>query len=288
MAIGGIVGSITNPGRTIQRLAVLERMIKGYDGSIGKAIKSYTKAISSGAKKGVKATRKAITPISLGGLSYGEERSKKGEPGVESFRKRLAELERIQSNPQAAMERIAESTSKIADVAPNLAQTIAVKAQQAAGYLLQKAPKDPRPPTAIAARPWTPNDLDLRRWEKIAATVEDPRNFLGSMIDGTVTRDEVEAMEMIHPETLQKIKTGIVDELAENPESVNYNGRIQLSIVFATPFDPSATPQHILSIQAGIQAPPQPQEQGLAGLRTGAVSKIKTEAALSPTQAIDV
>ncbi len=289
MAIGGIIGSITNPGRTIQRLAVLERMIKNYDGQIGKSIKTYIKTISGGAKKTAKGARKAITPTSIFGLSYGEERSKKGETKVESFRKRLAELERVQTNPEAATKRIVDSTDKIAGVAPKLAQAIAVKAQQAAGYLLDKAPKDPRPPTAIAGRPWTPTDRDLQRWEKIAGAVEDPlNNFMNSMTDGTVTRDEVEAIELIHPETFQKIKTGIIDELAENPESVDFNGRIQLSIIFATPFDPSASPHHIQSIQAGILAPPQQQDQRAGGLRTSGVAKIKTEPALSPTQAIDV
>jgi hypothetical protein len=242
MALGLGLSVFTNPGRMIQLRAALDRMSSRSEVGVVKAIKGYIKKATGKAKP---AARGMLAPASLKILSdsnWGDKRTK-DKNKYEAFNRRADELTSFLSNPEKTMERLKTNVGDVADVAPNVATAMMTKAVQSARYLYDRMPKSMSSDTLIAKK-FKPAEIELARWERIAAVIDNPLNLMKSIQAGMVTIEEVHAVRDNYPQIYEKIVT-----------------RVQLSILFDVPVDATMEPEFLARMQVmNIPKPVGPPE----------------------------
>lgn len=251
--VAGLALSVmTNPGRMIMLRAAMERMQGSTTFAIGKSLREYVKRATGKlpALKGV------IAPASLKILqksNWGDTRTR-DKTRQQAFQKRVGELTSFVANPMQLADRLARNTETIGDVDPRIAQTMQTRAANAAQYLYDHAPKPPNRATMIAGK-WKPSDIDLARFERISAVIEDPKEALESLKRGTLTVDEVEALKNCYPKIYEGIVVQLAEQIPQLREDLPYRERVQLSILFGVPVDATMEPNFLAAIQA-VSAPP--------------------------------
>ena len=91
------------------------------------------------------------------------------------------------------------------------------------------------------------------RFARYVSASEDPLSVLKSLEQGTITPEEVEALEVVYPELFQFTVATIVQYLPKLQRDLPYDKKVQLSILFKVPVDSSTRPEFVKSIQAMYQ-----------------------------------
>lgn len=249
--VGGALGAIMNPGRSIRQLTTIERIAGGYSQRIKMGLHRFlSRHKPGGPKRGRKFIKRMIAPTSVNALkdtSFGE-RKKESKTRQKAFRDRMDELNSFVM-PEVGPDRIAKSTETISKVAPQVAEAIQVKATQAAGFLLDKAPKNPGMPVIFGPE-WEPSETDLSKFERYVRAVSEPMSIVADLENGTLSHEAVEAMKAIYPKIYEEMRMEIVGNLGEIRKTLPYEDRIQLSILFDMPVDPTMQPEFIAIVQA--------------------------------------
>lgn len=246
LALGLVLSVATNPGRMIQLRAALDRMSSRTEMGVVKAIKGY---IGKAAGKIKKPARGIVAPASLkilGGSNWGDKRTK-DKNKYEAFNRRSEELTSLLSNPEKTMDRLKTNVGDVSDVAPNVATAMQVKSVQAARYLYDRMPK-PLTTDTLLAETFKPSDVDLAKFERIAAVIDNPENALKSLQAGMLTVEEVDALKANYPQMYEQIVTTLAEQIPELRESLPYKERVQLSILFDVPVDATMAPEFLTAM----------------------------------------
>lgn len=261
-AAGFALGSVMNPGRIVRQLATIDRIASKSKGSVRSSISSFARKASKRKGKPSKVKR-LVAPTSVGALS----RHTGIKDQQEAFTKTVDELTKIASDPNYAADKLESSVASIQNVAPQLATQVQLKARRAISYLTHKMPKNPGRPTVFKS-PWKPTPSQIDKMERIVQVFDNPMSVLKDLENGTLSAESVEALGILYPEMYKQI----VYQLTENMDKLQdlpYKERMQLSIMFDVPLDPTMEPQFIASMQAAqtrVADPGQPpQQRGMLG-----------------------
>lgn len=249
---GGVIGAVMNPARTIRQLVTLERISGGYSQRVKAGLHRFIDRYRPGASTGKrgKLAKRLIAPTSVHALkdaSFGEKK-RESKTRQEAFQHRMEELREFTA-PEISASRIAKSTETVGHVAPKVAQAIQVKALQAAKFLLAKAPKNPGAPIIFGPE-WKPSETALSTFERYVRAVSDPMSIVTDLENGTLSHEAVEAMKAIYPKMYEEIRSEMIANIGELRETLPYSERIQLSILFDMPVDPTMQPEFIAIVQA--------------------------------------
>lgn len=286
---GLMLSVLTNPGRTAQVRAALERITSDVDLQIGKSIKSYiNKAIGKAVEKAPKAKR-LVGPLSqrvLMDSNWGDKRTK-DKDRQQAFERRVSELQEFVTRPQLAADRLVKNTEAIAEVAPKTAAIAQIKALNAAAYLYDKAPKAMKGQALIAKKYKVP-EFELMKYERIVEAVQDPMVIMRDLYNGKLTNDVVDAVATVYPQLYQRIVLTIAEQIPTIQEKLPYKERVNLSTLFNLPVDETMEPAFYRTMQGINQqvalASPEPQQKSKLSKPWGTMKA--AQAAMTDTQRI--
>jgi hypothetical protein len=184
------------------------------------------------------------------------------EGGYDAMRR---SVEDAVEDAQAHTEAVAAAAAPIAQHSPKVAQAFERAAIRATLYLAQALPSS-RPTNALTPKldRAEPSDSEKATFTRIYQAVHDPTSVLARVEDGTVTPDEVAAIQATAPETYAAMSTQLKDSLAtaKDPKRLPYARRLALSVFLQAPVDATMTPQFIAACQAASAPPSPPPSKG--------------------------
>jgi hypothetical protein len=180
------------------------------------------------------------------------------EGGFDAMRR---SVEDAVEDAQAHTEAVQAAAAPIAQHSPRVAQAFERAAIRATLYLAQALPSS-KPTSALTPKldREEPSDAEKATFTRIFQAVHDPTSVLARVEDGTVTADEVAAIQATAPETYAAMATQIKDSLAtvKDAKRLPYARRLAISTFLGEPVDATMTTQFIASCQAAAAPPPPP------------------------------
>ena len=172
------------------------------------------------------------------------------------FEKRLTRITQVLQDPSTV------DTSALASTAPALAMQSSVQAQNAAGFLLSKAPKNPNAGLPAFHQPWAVSQAELGKFYRYVDAAEHPTDVLKELAkSGTVTKEAVETLQVLYPMMLEDTKAKLMDRLMEYKTPLSYSQRRGLGALFGPGFI-NQNPQQLALLQSMHAGSVAGQEQG--------------------------
>lgn len=206
----------------------------------------------------------AFAPPPKRQLPVGDAKATSGSL-LEVYRKREGELisqvgldmtGRVTVTP-AARAKIAERLRPIHVASPVLADRLETMAVRRLEFLAAKLPKRPDY-AALTPGPdrWRPSDMEMRKFARYVAAVEDPGAVEERVADGTITPEDAEAYRAVYPERFEDFRRQVVEKLSSLRQTLPYERRVALSIFTGVPVDPAMRPETIRRLQAQFSVEP--------------------------------
>jgi hypothetical protein len=174
-------------------------------------------------------------------------------------------VKEYKTNPQAQQERLARPVVAYVNEYPTLATAVQQQLARTYDYLAENAPR----PVGRSAFSLTPDleperysPAELERFARKARGALAPELVIGDLAEGSIDRDGLEALKVIHPETFAGLRKMVIEEVSTRSEPLPFQRRILLSLAFDFTGDPSLDPAFGSALQAvhagqGAEAPPE-------------------------------
>lgn len=268
--VGGGVGALASPYKTVARLAALERLAENIDKKIGTNISHFFEGSR------VPGPGPSSRILSAPGKTEGEV-----------FEKSFSRLQEVVANPQGVAAGVARTMGAVGDAAPRTAAVVAMRAQEMAEFLVSKAPPGMVPsPYSLAPQKHKPlySDGQMREWARYAAAVNDPVSVLDSLRRGDISTQEVEVLNKFYPKLGQQIRAQIVSEIAEKGHELARPQRLALGVLFALPTDEDLTQPFIATAQGLYGAMPDVKDATSPGQPPGKPMNVHLSAPRSASE----
>lgn len=182
----------------------------------------------------------------IAGHEYNEDDS------TNDFKKVATRLSLL--NDPARQVSLVDSLTKHLEDTPNLRDAMQLKLANAISYLNANMPRL-GPTSPFTGREQTPSDTELYRFERIVHAVDQPiDSIMDNLTNGTLTRQEVDAVASVHPMTYNEIVEAVIESVSEIKEPIPYAWRQQLDILLRGNFEPTMRAEFVLSMQAVYDA----------------------------------
>lgn len=186
-----------------------------------------------------------------------------------------------------AAKELHERLSGLWATQPKFADQLEAAAARRVTFLAEKIPKRP-PALGMPVGPdhWQPSDMEARKFGRYAEAVENPAGIVERLADGSLTPEDAEVMKNVYPGLYEKVQVGLVDRLTELRQTLPYQRRLTLSIMFGVDVDPSMSPPMVSALQRSFVEPPQsPQMPGASAAQTAPGVNVGALKAPQPTRA---
>lgn len=147
---------------------------------------------------------------------------------------------------------------------PKLAQEILLANMRASQYLQANMPPSMKvnQSTSLMAQPKM-HGLSMDEWKflRIDGAVKSPLSLMDKIEDGSVTREEVQAVKYVYPDIYTQMVAGVTEgiyDLKQEGKTISLEQVTNLGIVLDAPIDPVLEPSFISAVQATLQIPEQP------------------------------
>lgn len=236
---------------------------------VGQSVQRYLKRIASPLATATRTTTR------YGAATAGEAPRKVANVRQE-YKDRVAEVKRITSDPVAMAGRVSDASQSLSDAAPKIAGALQQKAVTAASFLASKLPAEQHGSLLnLGKKDYEPSDAEVAKWMRYERAVRDPQSIMKDLDSGKLTVESVEAMKAVYPQMYQNIVMNLTEHLADIRESVPYDKRIQLGMLFNVPTDATLEPETFKAIQAAVSASgEQEQGSGMVKPSQGGVGKL--------------
>lgn len=175
------------------------------------------------------------------------------------YEERAKQVAVAASLPRVEAEHVAKVLGpSIGSHAPNTVAAMAKTAQAGSAYLAAHLPKTAQanPLTPQLERPKV-SDAEMARFLKVAAVVDNPTTVLRDLHNGTLTRDQVDAMKKVYPQMYDEIRTKVMVKLTDQKSDMPYSAKVQLGLLLDLPSDPSLSAQAVKQFQSTFAKNPQ-------------------------------
>ena len=161
-----------------------------------------------------------------------------------------------------ARAKVTEHLSPVGNQFPLLADALESIAARRAVFLYGKLPKKPDAFGAgLGPDLWQPSDMEMRKWARYVAGVEDPGSIMDRVAHGSISPEDGEVMREVYPEMLADLQQQIFAAAQRGTtKTIPYTSRLALSRLTGIPVDPTTDPRILSVIQAAHQ-----QEAGTEG-----------------------
>jgi hypothetical protein len=287
-AVGGVVGAgigvavgkglhvLANPVSTAKTLSMVHRVVRGSHSSIDKSVSEYVKGVKERTKPRMVAP--AASNI-LASLRYEPQvRKRESETRSEAMSNRIRELNAQVADLQSFARNLERSVGVFARELPNAVASMGEIATRALHFLQSKSPKE-KLGRMIRTRGIKPSNMEITKFERYAAAVENPLSVLEDLKRGTVNHEEVEALQVVYPRIYEEIVSALVEHIPELEDKLSYPERVQLSILFGVPVERLAEQGAIAKLQTSMSIDPDQEMRErvneIRRVRTSGVAKMK-------------
>lgn len=188
----------------------------------------------------------------LNETNFGKNYVKASPDRLKAFQERSKEINSILSDPEKLSNLIANNTSELKLIAPQITAALISKAVEAASVLGQSIPKpklsDPLRPDNTA---FEPSDHELARFERIVQTIENPVSILKDLKSGTITSDQIQVLKNLYPTIYQNMAMAIQMQ-AMQQDSIPYATRLKISTFLGHPTTPALNSSTLQLLQSPI------------------------------------
>lgn len=243
------VGLLSAPGRTLQRMASLERLAaratERLDAGLGTYLRSVGTRVKGAAKTATLATARS---------TYARTRDR---------------LEAAKEQPEAARAAVVRSMEPAGS--PEATAKMVARVEKSNAFLASKLPAGK---SASTWRKSEPSDSEIQRFARYVAAAEDPVGTLTKELDSrTLSRETMETLRELYPALSGEIVARVSDHVADMKEPPPYDEMIRLSLLLGTPLDPSMDPAKIAVIQSSYQYSDQGAQRPRPASRMADVAK---------------
>lgn len=284
-AVAGAVGSLAIPGAGMAAplvgAAISKMLGEKVFGRLGNAASSQAARASKVAQQFLGRAERAVKSTvptasrTLAAFATGRDDSKaptsKAHPRDIGplFAKRAAEVRAlVEHGPdgkavmrEAARAKVAEHLAPIGTQFPELADALEELAARRATFLADRIPTRPDAfANQLGPDTWRPSDMDMRKWARYVAGVEDPHSILDRVVDGSVSPEDAEVMREVYPEMLADLQREITEQAGSTKKTIPYHRRVALSRLTGVAIDPTMDPRIMSVIQAAHAS-----EEGTSG-----------------------
>lgn len=224
-----------NPLSTIKAMGKIQDAIIAGNKRLNSAL------VSTGKKLVSKPVEAGVKSVVL------QNESRKGrEQRYQKAKKVLGDL----ANPQNMSQQLEQVGGGLQN-ASNLKLAIGLRLQTATQYLNESLPKDPLSGYSMMPQNsyWKPSDIEMSKFLRKMDAVNNPLNVVERVGDGTATRDEINAIQVVHPDVYKSLQQSITYAIMNSGDQIPYSRRVQLGTLFNIPTDYSMTPEFIASMQ---------------------------------------
>lgn len=204
--------------------------------------------------------KEAVATFFQGGRRAAPEVGLKSRDQYEKTLDRTSQL--ISPMQQDKVKQYAQTLASMGQ--PALADNVLQTNQRAVDYLRHNMPPSTKAnsSTSLMFQP-TKHGLSQDEWKffRIDKAIKSPLSLLDNIEDGTVTREEVKAVQYVYPD----LYSNIVQTVTEGVYNLKQDGNFlpmdkvtQLGIVLDAPIDPMLDPSFVADIQAALEVPEQP------------------------------
>lgn len=183
-------------------------------------------------------------------IEAGESAGPANDPTAR-FEANVRLIDRYATNPELLADTLDKSLAHIQDVAPHVANSIAMRTARGVMYLHQEAPRPPRPANALS-KPPPVSDLDRAVWEtKLRVIDGGPVALLEDAAAGIADPVAVAALETADPFGLEDARQRMLDALAETGgEGLDHDRLAALGVILGATLATTLEPGAIASFQA--------------------------------------
>lgn len=188
---------------------------------------------------------------SLYGGSAGHTKEPKGLDG--QYHAATKAVATLASQPAVAQEHMQKSVAPMVKHQPAMAMKVASKQTQAITYLQSKIPTQPAAapgglsPVHVRAIP----DTEKASFLRTLRAVQRPLSALDDLEKGNLSKETVDALKAVYPETYDDLKTKVMNRvasLAADGDDVPYAQKLQIGRLFGVAVDPTQSPAFVAAI----------------------------------------
>ncbi len=237
-----VAGAAMNPGRLLHARALLERLMRNSEGRIARGVAGL---LTSG-KRAVSSVRNPTTALAAEAVTSLLQ-TKSPEKRAKEYHATLGEL--ADATRPGRME---EALTRLTPVGAHVPNAVAVAADRYRNAVMIVLSRAPALPTmnflGDEDLPYISDDA-LDKWEQTYRGALDPISVLEAAKTGELTPEMVSAADASAPELMAHIREVIVQAVADSGPKFSYDRKVQMSILFKLPLDPSMTPDYIGAMQ---------------------------------------
>lgn len=238
-ALGGLLGvasqAVTDPARSMLRLAQVERLMERADSRMGKAVVGFIKKLTGeGAET---ATKKEASTLA----------------GASSFPEKAKSIAQAASLPPEELARaMTNATHGAGEVGPRFSDALISTATRGVYFLSEKLPQPPpkEPMDFAKNRGWQANTQQIATWMRYYKAVQDPLSVVEDFKNGRLSPEGVEVLEKVFPKLYEDIRTRVTQEVMNNPREYSRQEKIGLSLLLGQNLDSGLDPKRIQRSQA--------------------------------------
>lgn len=230
----------------------------------------------------------ATTILTVSDFAMGDT-GQKPKNTQQAFENISSNLNKLQ-NPDTLVDVVAKKTARVTNATPGVAAAMQERLATGVQFLNSKLPRVAVNP-GVFSRPHIPSSLELAKFSRYLQAVEQPLSVLQELKQGTLTREHVEALQVVYPELYKEIQFRVMSQIQEDPSAIPYSKKVQLGILLGVPADSSLQPENLMQLQQSISmGSDQPDSMSPATLSPRAKGLDQLESAdrtMTGTQAIE-
>lgn len=248
----GIAALITGARKLSQnqmaKNAQLIYSLKMAQNGMDKAINDATRNFFIGSGKGVKAS---TLSLSNSPKEYSEYTKK---------------IDQFASNPEEYLNHVNKRHLALSQEIPNVIAAAESKGLAGMQFLAGKMPRQKTAPGLIN-RPFVPSTQERAKFMRYAEVVENPKKALQHLQNGTLSRENVEALRSVYPQFYKQLVNTASAQMAKHGDKLPYNKKLQLGLLLGIPADSSMNPTFIQNMQLGFNEQDSAIEPGVTGMQ---------------------
>ena len=186
-----------------------------------------------------------------------------GQRGKGNTEKRMAEITSLASSPNALVDHLSKKTELIAEAAPTVAFHVQSTVARGVGYLNTLIPASFKEQPMLSEDTPVLSPTQKDAFENAYGIVNEPiKTTINAMREGTLDKNQVEALANVHPSLYNQFVSTIMSKLVENPgKKLSIKHQQMLSILIGKGIGPSYGPDFTQFVQKVYG----PQSAGGAG-----------------------
>lgn len=192
--------------------------------------------------------------IFTGGAQRGAVLSGLTDVSNKEYEKRVKRLQELSGNPQAMIDHMSSSTDALYSTAPNITQDINNSMVTSLSFLISKIP-GPTTQMPLSGE-YHVSDAEKEKFNMFYGVVDNPISILGSVKEGSLTGEMLDAVQATHPDLLQEMRAKVVENFnMEKAKDLDYSVKMSLAKFLGQPLDETMLPENIQGYQMSLSMP---------------------------------